>query len=91
MAPPPPRPSLSPSSREDDSLYHVLTLLMPGRTITGEDGRTGWKFDLDEDFKPLALSLLTGQRALFRRLEMDLPLEESVTQDFFQAATRLIA
>ena len=78
------------ANREDETLYHVLTLLLPGRTITGEGGRVGWKFDLDEDLKPLLQSLLTGQRTQFRCLEMDLALEETATQDFFKAVFRVI-
>lgn len=79
------------ANREDETLYHVLTLLLPGRTITGEGGRVGWKFDLDEDLQPLLQVLLMAQRAIFRHLEMDMALEETAAQDFLKAAFRVIS
>ena len=77
------------ASRDDVTITHVLTLLLPGRVIDVPDGRTGWKFELDE-LQPLLVRLLGAQAALVRRLGIDPRLHEEAIGTFFAAARNVI-
>lgn len=77
------------ASRDNVTITHVLTLLLPGRVIHGPDGRTGWKFELDE-LQPLLVRLLGAEAALVRRLGIAPRLHEEAIGTFFAAARNVI-
>jgi hypothetical protein len=77
------------ASRDDTTITHVLTLLLPGRVIHAPDGRAGWKFELDE-LQPLLVRLLGAQAALVHRLGIDPELHDGAIETFFAAARNVI-
>lgn len=75
--------------RSDATLTHVLTLLLPGRVLHAPDGRTGWKFELD-DLQPVLVRLLRAQAALTRQLGLAPALHEQAIEEFFAAARQVV-
>ena len=72
------------ASRIDQTVPLVLTLLLPGESVAGEPGMSGWSFDVDK-LKPLLLEMFCHQSELIERLEIGEDVNERASNDFIEA------
>lgn len=72
------------ASRIDQTVPLVLTLLLPGESVAGEPGMSGWSFDVDK-LAPLLLELFCHQSELIERLEIGEDVNERASNDFIEA------
>jgi len=72
------------ANRIDQTVPLVLSLLLSGEAVAGEQGMVGWSFDLNE-LKPLLLKMFCHQNELIERLKIGEEMNERVTQDFMEA------
>lgn len=73
------------ANRVDQTVPLIITLLLPGEQVAGnEPGMVGWIFDLDE-MKPLLFKLFGYQNELIERLEIGEGVNERASRDFLDA------
>ncbi len=73
------------ADRTNQTVALIMTLLLPGEQIVGEEpGLVGWSFDLEE-LRPLLLDLFGFQNALIEELEIGEEVNERASNDFIEA------
>ena len=72
------------TSRIDQTVPLVLSLLLSGESVAGEPGMAGWSFDADK-LEPLLLEMFGHQNELIERLEIGEDVNERVSHDFMEA------
>lgn len=79
------------ADRTDETVPLILTLLLPGERVAGEEpGLVGWSFDLDA-LRPLLLDLFGHQNALIEALAIDEEVNERASNDFIEAVQAFFA
>ena len=73
------------ANRTDQTVALVMTLLLPGEQVVGEEpGMVGWSFDLDA-LRPLLLEMFGFQNALIEELDIGEDVNERSSNDFVEA------
>lgn len=73
------------ANRTDQTVALVVSLLLPGEQVKGEEaGIVGWSFDIDE-LSPLLLRMFNFQNELIESLDIGEDVNERSSGDFIEA------
>ena len=79
------------ANRTDQTVALIITLLLPGEQIVGEEpGLVGWSFEL-EALRPLLLEMFGFQNALIESLEIGEDVNERASNDFIEAVQAFLS
>ena len=79
------------ANRTDQTVPLIITLLLPGDQVTGEEaGTVGWSFDIGE-LRPLLLRMFNYQNELIESLNIGEDINERSSSDFIEAVQAFLS
>lgn len=79
------------ANRTDQTVPLIITLLLPGDQVTGEEAETvGWAFDIGE-LRPLLLRMFNYQNELIESLNIGEDVNERSSTDFIEAVQAFLS
>ena len=79
------------ANRTDQTVPLIITLLLPGNQVKGEEaGTIGWSFDVDE-LRPLLLRMFGFQNELIESLDLGEDVNERSSADFIEAVQAFLS
>lgn len=79
------------ANRTDQTVALVISLLLPGEQVKGEEpGMVGWFFELDA-LSPLLLKMFGFQNALIESLDISEDVNERSSADFIEAVQAFLS
>jgi len=79
------------ANRTDQTVPLIITLLLPGDQVTGEEaGTVGWSFDIGE-LRPLLLRMFNYQNEMIESLNIGEDVNERSSTDFIEAVQAFLS
>ena len=79
------------ANRTDQTVPLIITLLLPGDQVKGEEaGTVGWSFDIDQ-LRPLLLRMFGFQNELIESLDLGEDVNERSSADFIEAVQAFLS